>query len=124
MDLMQGTLAYLQPNERAALDEFKCRLEELTEQLIDLALFGSKSRGDFDPDSDLDVLIVLEQCDWQTRDRIHLMGARVSLDYDVLLNTHPLDQEQWEDIVYHQATLWREVQRDGVSLLPEQATNT
>jgi predicted nucleotidyltransferase len=120
---MQGTLAYLQPHERAALDEFKCRLEELAEQLVDLALFGSKSRGDFDPDSDLDVLIVLEQCDWQVRDCIHLMGARVSLDYDVLLNTHILDQEQWGDMAHHQATLWREVQQDGAPLLLEQTTN-
>jgi predicted nucleotidyltransferase len=119
---MRGTLVHLQPNERAALDEFKRRLEsELSEGLIDLALFGSKSRGDFDADSDLDVFIVLEQCDWQVRDRIHLIGARVSLEYDVLLNTHILSREQWEDIARHRATLWREVQRDGVSLLPESA---
>jgi hypothetical protein len=119
---MRGTLAYLQPRERAALDEFKRRLKELAEQLIDLALFGSKSRGDFGPDSDLDLFIVLEQCDWQVRDRIHLMGARVSLDYDVLINTHILGQEQWADMVRHRATLWRELQQDGVSLLPERTT--
>jgi len=121
---MKGTLTHLQAHERAAIDELKRRLgEELDGQLTDLALFGSKSRGDFGPDSDLDVFIVLEHCDWQIRDRIHLIGARISLDHNVLLNTHILSQEQWEDMTHHRATLWREVQRDGVSLLPKRVTN-
>jgi hypothetical protein len=48
-----------------------------------------------------------------------MAGTLRYLSEDVLLNTHILRQERWEEMVRHQATLWREVRRDGVSLMPE-----
>jgi len=113
------TLAYLQPHEIAALDACVGRLmAHLDGQLIAVYLFGSKARGNFAPDSDLDVLIVLENVDGHVQDEIHLLGARVSLEYDVLINTHILSRARWEEMARQQATLWREVQQDGVPLMP------
>jgi len=43
---------------------------------------GSKSRGDFTPDSDPDLSIILENVDGRVQDEIHLLGARVSLEYE------------------------------------------
>jgi predicted nucleotidyltransferase len=104
----------------AAVREFTRGLKaDLKEQVMRADLFGSKARGDFAPDSDLDLFIVLDNGDWDIKDRIRFMAARLSLEYDVLLNTHILSRERWAELTRHQATLWREVQRDGVSLLPE-----
>ena len=86
-------------------------------QLIGAWLFGSKARGDFGPDSDIDLLIVIPDLDWSLWDEIRLTAARVSLEYDVLLNTHILDQPRWRAQTRYRDTLWREVQQDGVSLV-------
>ncbi len=116
---MEETLAYLQPHEMAALDACVERLMvHLDGQFVAAYLFGSKARGDFTPDSDLDLLIVLEDLDGRVQDEIHLFGARVSLEYNVLINTHILSLVRWEEMARQQATLWREVQRDGVPLTP------
>jgi hypothetical protein len=56
--------------------------------------------------------------DAHVQDGVHLLGARVSLEYDVLINTHILSRARWEEMARQQATLWREVQRDGVPLMP------
>ena len=73
--------AHLQANEQAALHEFIARLlQGGGGRVVGVWLFGSKARGDFEPDSDLDLLIVLEEADWIIRDRVHLLAARVSLD--------------------------------------------
>ncbi len=46
------------------LDELKTRLREFYgEKLAKLVLFGSRARGDNDPDSDIDVLVVLKGSD-------------------------------------------------------------
>lgn len=117
-DIVNDHLSYLRGHERAAVSECVDRLRQtLGEQLIGAWLFGSKARGDFAPDSDIDLLIVIPELDWSLWDEIRLTAARVSLEYDVLLNTHILDQPRWRTQERYRDTLWREVQQDGVSLL-------
>jgi hypothetical protein len=39
--------------------------------------------------------------------------------YDTLLNTHIVTADRWAEMRQWAATLWQQVQRDGVPLLPE-----
>lgn len=111
---------YLNPRERAAIEDCVVRLHRaIGDQLVALWLFGSKARGDFGPDSDIDLLTVIKTLDWDVWHVIRKITARCSLEYDVLLNAHILDQARWDEEVRYRGTLWREIQRDGVSLLPE-----
>lgn len=115
--------AHLQANEQAALQEFTARLLQGGDgRVASVWLFGSKARGDFDLDSDLDVLIVLEEADWMVRDRVHLLAARVSLEHDVLINTHLLSRASWARMAHQHATLWQQVRRDGFPLRFEAAS--
>lgn len=117
---MTNLPSHLQENERAAIWEFARSLNRfLDDDLCHLWLFGSKARGDFTADSDLDLLIVLRQMDPERRGIVQRMAARISLDFDTLINTHIKDKAHWDTIVQYQDTLWREVQRDGISLWRE-----
>ncbi len=116
---MSMTLHFLQTREQAAVHEYVAQLRvALGEALIGLWLFGSKSRGDHSLESDIDLLIVLKDLQPEERWRIRRTAARCSLEYDVLFNTHILDRARWEEEVRYKGTLWREIQRDGVSLMP------
>ncbi|TEU15711.1 MAG: nucleotidyltransferase domain-containing protein [Anaerolineales bacterium] len=85
---MNDTLNYLQPHERMALDDYVNRLHlSLGDNLTGLWLFGSKSRGDFELGSDIDLLLVLKTQQPETRWRIREIAAQCSLEYDVLFNT-------------------------------------
>jgi predicted nucleotidyltransferase len=94
-------------------------LQQPNIRLAEVWLFGSKARGDFESDSDLDLLLVLDDADWTIRDQVHLMAARVSLEYGVLINTHILSRDRWAEMTRHRSTLWRYVQRDGIPLTQE-----
>lgn len=66
------------------MSEFIARLREKYADkvvLVVLFLFGSKVRGDFDDESDLDVLVVIESDGWRFHREISFIGSRVSLDY-------------------------------------------
>jgi len=86
-------------------------------QIAEVWFFGSRARGDYAPDSDYDVLIVLDSGDdSQVRDDVRLLAARVSLEHDVLINTHVLSHERWMRLAREKAPYWRNVQSEGVPL--------
>ena len=114
------TLVSLQANERRALTEYVSRLlASAGHRVRQVILFGSKARGDADADSDLDVLVIIDRYDPELDRLVTLTASRVSLEHDTLVNTHMVTAERWAEMQKWAATLWREVQRDGVPLLPE-----
>ncbi len=114
------TLVSLQENERRALAEFVSRLLASAGQSVrQVILFGSKARGDADADSDFDVLVIIDRYDPVVDRLVTLTASRVSLEHDTLVNTHIVTAKRWAEMQKWAATLWREVRRDGVPLLPE-----
>ena len=119
---MRTSLASLPDNERRASAEYTNRLLTRAEQRVQgNILFGSKARGEAGPDSDLDVLVIVDRDDPQVDRLVTMTAARVSLEYDTLINTHLITAGRWAEMQRWGATLWRAVQRDGVPLWPAPA---
>jgi uncharacterized protein (UPF0332 family)/predicted nucleotidyltransferase len=113
-------LSGLQPNERVAVQTFIDRLRDrFGERVARTILFGSKARGDSGPDSDIDILIIVDADDWQSEEMVYGIASAVDVEYDVLLNAHLLTRERWEDFTRRRAALWLNIQRDGIELTPE-----
>jgi uncharacterized protein len=68
------------------LREYRARLEAIYgPRLARLVLFGSRARGDAEPDSDIDVMIVLEGPldQWTEIQRTSQLVSEVGMKYDV-----------------------------------------
>ena len=110
-------LSGLSPNERSAVQTFVGRLHtQFGERIARTVLFGSKARGDSGPDSDIDILVVVDAADRRFETQVSGIASEVDLEYDVLLNTHLITRERWGDYARRQAALWLNVQRDGIEL--------
>jgi uncharacterized protein len=70
----------------------------LGEQLADLYLYGSQARGEARPDSDIDVLIVMnEDFDYsEVLSRTLDLVASISLEYDVVISRAFVTKERFE----------------------------
>jgi predicted nucleotidyltransferase len=91
--------------------------QEFGKSLKDVILFGSYARGDFDKESDIDIMILVD------RDQIELkrsqrafshLSTDIDLGYDVVSSLHLQDYrlfQDWKDTL----PFYREVDRDGVS---------
>ena len=90
----------LPPQVEAAVAELKLALTDLYgERLRGIYLYGSYARGDFHPDSDVDVLIVLAG-DVTPGDEIGRYSAVVSdicLRHDLLIATYPVPARWLEE---------------------------
>jgi predicted nucleotidyltransferase len=87
-------------------------------------LFGSAARGELGPESDVDLLVILPGEALATAaDRRRVIGLLypIVLERDVLLSAVVVSEREWNEGVYQATSLRREVDRDGVPLLPQRA---
>jgi predicted nucleotidyltransferase len=119
---MKRSLAQLDQRARTAIQILVERLvQAFPDQVLATTLFGSKARGDDSAESDIDILVIIPSEDWQAARKIRQIGARVSLEQDVLFNMHVVDRIQWAEMERSQFIYWRNVQHDGIELLPQAA---
>lgn len=110
-------LQYLNSREKAALSEFVARLrEKYADEVMLVTLFGSKVRGDFDEESDLDVFVVVESDGWRFHREISFIGSRVSLDYDVNVSPKAVSQILYRKLQEVRTPFYENVRAEGMEL--------
>lgn len=89
------TIETLSPQERAALADLREGIGRVLPGIsVRMTLFGSRARGDAEPDSDMDVLIELdvERLDLATKHRIRRVAGDVSLAHGLILSLLTVDR--------------------------------
>jgi predicted nucleotidyltransferase len=110
-------MPYLLPSEIQAVDKFiETLLHILESRLVYVALFGSKARGDSEKYSDIDLLVVVTDENWQLKNTIIDISSQISLDFDVVLSPRVIGQERWQQMGEEQFTLYRNISREGIPL--------
>ncbi len=79
-----------------------------------IMLFGSKARGDSEPYSDIDVLILVAKEDRDMRRRMIDIASDVSLEYDVLVSPRVIGEERWKKM--RGFVMYQNVLRDAIQL--------
>ena len=83
--------------------------------VAELILFGSQARGHADPESDVDVLVLVEEhISSETQKAIHGAIYEVSLDFDVVISAIILTKPQWDSPVSAVLPLHQNIEREGV----------
>lgn len=85
-------------------------------QLLQAILFGSKARGDGNPWSGIDILIVVREENWTVRAQVSTLAADISLEYDVLIGPRVIGQERWERMKKAGLSLHKNIAAEGVPL--------
>ena len=109
-------LQHLTGREKAALSEFVARLRErYAYEVVLVVLFGSKVRGDFDEESDLDVLVVVEGNDrWPYWREITDLTSDLLQDYEVNISALVFDEEYYRWLVEHRTPIYNNTTREGI----------
>ncbi len=96
------------------LTQVQQKLKQLYgEQLEKVILYGSQARGTAQPDSDIDILIVLKDVFnySQESEKISQLIADLCLEYNVLISCAFANSEQLEN---YDSGFFRNVRKDGL----------
>jgi uncharacterized protein len=105
----------LQEKENLGLQAFRDRLQQsFRGKVRQLALFGSKARGESSLDSDLNVLVIIEDEDRILRREIIDIASELSLEYDILISPRVIGEQNWKS--RQEFRLFRNIARDAVAI--------
>jgi predicted nucleotidyltransferase len=116
MSLCPTTFNHLPPAVLRAVTELKQALQDFYgERLAGLYLYGSYARGDFRPDSDVDLLLLLhgEVNPCEEIDRLSPLVSEICLRHEVLLSVLPVPAA-W--LARRQSPLYVRVRQEGRAL--------
>lgn len=103
----------LNPNEQAALRKLRDALAR-DFRLVQLRLFGSKARGDSNKESDIDVLVVLEDYDWETEKAVCDLCFDINLEFRVLITPVLYTRKEFESDLTRVTPFYQAVTHEGV----------
>lgn len=105
----------LHKNEEGAIYSLK---EELANKfnLLDFRIFGSKARGENRAGSDIDIMLVLEKADPQTRSEVYDIVFKVNLEHDTFICTTIFGKEEIDNGPMAESPIYKIVQREGIAI--------
>ena len=108
---------FLTRKERQALAEYVSQLrEQFGDQVQHVILYGSKVRGDFDAESDIDLFVVFKDLDQSREDILTRLTLALDLKYDILLSDFLVDQARFKRMTEIREPLYQDLMTEGVDL--------
>ena len=113
---MERTI-HLKPKDAEALREFTRRVREaLGEKVLAMSLFGSKATGRDTPESDIDVLVVVEEASARVEDRVLDIAFDINLEHEVYLSPRVIARATLEDPVWKITPFLQAIAKEGIPL--------
>jgi len=107
----------LNEKEILAIEEFRKLVKEaLGPNLLSMRLFGSKARGDSQPDSDVDIFVEVAQTTPQVVNRVIDIAFDLGLSYGVYISPRIIPKSVWEHPVWRCTPFLKNVEKEGIPL--------
>jgi predicted nucleotidyltransferase len=103
--------------EEKILIELKNNLKEfLGDNMIGLTLYGSRARGDYDDESDIDIAIIVRGLTRELKNQILDMVADIEIKYLMPLSTLVISEEDFEFLKKRERRIALDIEREGIQL--------
>ncbi|HUV85900.1 MAG TPA: nucleotidyltransferase domain-containing protein [bacterium] len=101
--------------QRAVLEFARRAREELGDHIVRIILYGSRARGDYTEDSDIDILVVVRDIDAKEADeRLSWLAWEVLEDYNELFSVRVVREDEYA--VKRGSSYYINVNEEGVAV--------
>ena len=109
-------LGSLSEKEEQVIKQFKQELvERFPDKVVTVLVYGSKARGDYHDESDIDVLVITKESDWKFTDKIREIGYALDEEIDYRLSIQVMSEEKVAYLRENNFQFAQNIFRDAVS---------
>jgi predicted nucleotidyltransferase len=102
--------------ERALLERCRDAVRELVPD-AEVILYGSRARGDANPESDYDLLVLVDgPVDWQLEDQIRRRLYGLELETGAVVTINAYNRSDWHSPLYRAMPFTQNVDQEGIVL--------
>ena len=114
---MKKKLEFLNPIEKKAITSFvKTVKEKLADEIIVIRLFGSKVRGNFKEDSDIDIFILVKEKNQKINDILSKIEVAWDLKYNLPISTVLYSLYEYQKNKELNSFFFENVEKEGIIL--------
>lgn len=114
---MKKGLGYFSQAEKKVVQTFVEELKNrMGDEIIKIVLFGSKVRGDFNRESDIDIFILVKEKTQDIRDRIGDLTADYIFNHDIPLSPVLYDLFEYQQNRELGSFFFENVEKEGITL--------
>ena len=106
----------LNKRDREIAENLKRLMVQRGVEVYKVILFGSRARGDAEPDSDMDVLVIVERLDSAIRTLISHCAWEVGFESEVVVQSVVMTRDKAENSPMRSSLLMLAVQEEGVRI--------
>lgn len=110
-------LEHLTNDEKKAVAEIREHLNRLVgSRLRGLYVFGSKARGDYDAESDVDLAILVDELDKSMKRSIIDIVVEVETQYLVVISSLVLSWKEFSHLLERERRLALDIEKEGIPI--------
>jgi len=99
------------------LKELRHRMaSELGDRLVKIVIFGSRARGDFDPESDTDIAIIVRGLSRELKYQILDTVAEIEMKFVSPLSVIVFSENEFERLKKRERRIALDIEKEGVPL--------
>jgi len=107
----------LTKNQISALSQYLTILRSnFRDKIVDVLLFGSVARGEYDEESDMDILVIVENGDAKFREEVSMASYEPMLRNDVVMSSFVMDKAMYNWHRKYKDPLYNMIKREGIDL--------
>lgn len=105
----------LKQNEKDAVAELKNELQKRF-NILNFCIFGSKARGDASPESDIDIMIEVEDYTHEVESKIDDIVYEINIAHDCFISATIFGKEELTEGPLGESPLYKVIEREGVKV--------
>ena len=110
-------LGKLNEIEEKAVKAFSSSLKALYgSDIKQILLFGSKARGDFHKESDIDLFILVAKSGLALRKKVASLITEIMLDHSVLLSPKIIEESHFSFLKQLETAFAKNIEKDGIRI--------
>ena len=107
----------LSREEEKVIKKLKNTLKEfLGDSLVGMKLYGSRAKGDFDSDSDIDIAIIVRGLTREVKNHIFKEVAEIEVEHLLPLSTLILSEDEFNRLKRKERRIVLDIESEGVTL--------